>query len=107
MTTTLTQTIHPQVCTIDGLAIRFAESEPRGDHALLLNPWPESRLASGPVQFRLYAQFSNSGDPTNDELQRSLAFNPIFLTSGIELSDDPLVPLRSTPCRWPTDTELE
>jgi hypothetical protein len=23
------------------------------------------------------------------------AFNPIFLTEGIELSDDPLVPLRS------------
>jgi catalase len=74
------------------------------------------------VQFRLYAQLPNPGDPTNDgslvwpddrkrvllgtirltkvepnldELQRSLTFNPTFLTSGIELSDDPLVPLRS------------
>jgi len=80
------------------------------------------RLAHGPAEFRLYAQLPNLGDPTNDgsivwpadrkrvllgtirltkvepnqeELQRSLAFNPTFLTSGIELSDDPLVPLRS------------
>ena len=82
----------------------------------------QRRLAKGPVQFRLYAQLPNPGDPTNDgsivwpddrkrvllgtirltkvepnqeELQRSLTFNPTFLTSGIELSDDPLVPLRS------------
>jgi catalase len=82
----------------------------------------QRRLAGGPVQFRLYAQLPNPGDLTNDgslvwpadrkrvllgtirltkvepkqeELQRSLAFNPIFLTNGIDLSDDPLVPLRS------------
>ncbi len=82
----------------------------------------QQRIARGPVQFKLYAQLPNPGDPTNDgsmvwpddrkrvllgtirltkvepdqeELQRSLAFNPTFLTSGIELSDDPLVPLRS------------
>jgi catalase len=82
----------------------------------------QRRIKGGPVQFRLYAQLPNSGDPTNDgsvvwpddrkrvllgtirltkvepnqdELQRSLTFNPTFLTSGIELSDDPLVPLRS------------
>jgi catalase len=82
----------------------------------------QQRLAKGPVQFRLYAQLPNPGDPTNDgsivwspdrkrvllgtlrltkvepnqeELQRSLTYNPTFLTSGIELSDDPLVPLRS------------
>jgi catalase len=80
------------------------------------------RLARGPVRFRLYAQLANPGDPTNDgsmvwpddrkrvllgtinvtaiapkndELQRSLMFNPIFLTDGIQLSDDPIVPLRS------------
>jgi catalase len=80
------------------------------------------RLARGPAEFRLYAQLANAGDPTNDgsivwpddrkrvllgtirvtkvepnqeELQRSLAFNPTFLTGGIELSDDALVPLRS------------
>jgi catalase len=80
------------------------------------------RLSRGPAQFHLYAQLSNPGDPTSDgsvpwpddrkrvllgtirltkvepnqaELSRSLAFNPTFLTDGIELSDDPLVPLRS------------
>ena len=80
------------------------------------------RLAAGPVQFRLYAQLANPGDqtndgsvvwpadrqrvelgtislttvaPNNDELQRSLAFSPIYLTAGIELSDDPLVPLHA------------
>jgi pimeloyl-ACP methyl ester carboxylesterase len=31
--------------TIDGLSIRFAESENKDDHALLLSPWPESLLA--------------------------------------------------------------
>jgi pimeloyl-ACP methyl ester carboxylesterase len=31
--------------TIDGLTIRFAESDDRADHALLLSPWPESLLA--------------------------------------------------------------
>jgi catalase len=82
----------------------------------------QHRLARGPAEFRLYVQLPNPGDPTNDgsivwpdnrkriqlgtirltkvepnqeELQRSLTFNPTFLTSGIELSDDPLVPLRS------------
>ncbi len=82
----------------------------------------QRRIAAGPVQFRLYAQLPEPGDPTNDgsivwpadrkrvllgtirltkvepnqeELQRSLTFNPTFLISGIELSDDPLVPLRS------------
>ena len=34
-------------------------------------------------------------EPNQEELQRSLAFNPTFLTGGIELSDDPFVPLRS------------
>jgi pimeloyl-ACP methyl ester carboxylesterase len=31
--------------TIDGVTIRFAESEYRDEHALLLSPWPESLLA--------------------------------------------------------------
>lgn len=80
------------------------------------------RLARGPVRFRLVAQMANPGDPTNDgsivwpadrkvvelgtlaltaiapdndKLQRELTYNPIFLTSGIQLSDDPMIPLRS------------
>ena len=46
MTTALSQSIQPQVRTIDGLSIRFAESEARDDHALLLSPWPESLYAT-------------------------------------------------------------
>jgi catalase len=80
------------------------------------------RIARGPIKYRLLVQLANPGDPTNDgsivwpddrkrvelgtisltkvapnneELQRSLTFNPIFLTDGIQLSDDPLIPLRS------------
>lgn len=80
------------------------------------------RLGRGSVEFHLYVQLANPGDqtsdgsivwpddrkrvelgtirltavaPNNEELQRSLTFNPIYLTSGIELSDDPLVALRS------------
>jgi pimeloyl-ACP methyl ester carboxylesterase len=39
--------------TIDGLSIRFAESEDRDDHALLLSPWPESLFAFEPTWKRL------------------------------------------------------
>jgi pimeloyl-ACP methyl ester carboxylesterase len=38
---------------IDGLSIRFAESEARDEHALLLSPWPESLLAFEPTWPRL------------------------------------------------------
>jgi len=81
-----------------------------------------TRLARGPMQFRLYVQLANPGDQTNDgsivwpddrqrielgtitltavapnnaEVQRSLAFDPTYLTDGIELSDDSLPELRS------------
>jgi catalase len=80
------------------------------------------RIARGPIKYRLLVQLANPGDPTNDgsivwpddrkrvelgtislttiapnneELQRSLTFNPIYITDGIQLSDDPFVPLRS------------
>jgi pimeloyl-ACP methyl ester carboxylesterase len=39
--------------TIDGLSIRFAESEHRDHDALLLCPWPESLLAFEPTWMRL------------------------------------------------------
>jgi pimeloyl-ACP methyl ester carboxylesterase len=42
MNTQPIQSIEPQLRTIDGLSIRYAESEPRDSHALLLSPWPES-----------------------------------------------------------------
>lgn len=53
MTTSLQASIHPQVRTIDGLAIRFAESEARDTHALLLSPWPESIYAYEGIWSRL------------------------------------------------------
>jgi len=83
----------------------------------------KAAIAKGPVKYTLYAQLANPGDPTNDgsivwpsdrkrvelgtisvtkvaansdELQKTLAFNPIILTNGITLSDDPLPILRSS-----------
>ena len=38
---------------IGGLTVRFAVSEDREDHALLLSPWPESLLAFEPVWWHL------------------------------------------------------
>lgn len=81
-----------------------------------------ARLAKGPIEWKLFVQLANPGDQTNDgsivwpddrkkvelgtmrlttvapnnaELQRSLRFTPILITSGIELSDDPFIVLRS------------
>jgi pimeloyl-ACP methyl ester carboxylesterase len=45
--------IEPQFRVIDGLSIRFAESDDRADHALLLSPWPESLLAFEPTWAQL------------------------------------------------------
>jgi catalase len=115
------QAVRYQIVPVAGEATLDSASEAKAGEGYLLEDI-QRRLGQGPVQFRLYAQLANPGDPTNDgsivwpadrkrvllgtirltkvepkqeELQRSLAFNPTFLTSGIELSDDPLVPLRS------------
>ena len=83
----------------------------------------KTRLASGPVKFRLVVQLPNPGDPTNDSslvwpedrktidtgtisiisvvadnaaAENKLAFFPTNLATGIELSDDPLPELRSS-----------
>ncbi len=80
------------------------------------------RLAKGPIQFKLYAQLANPGDqtkdgsmtwpddrkkvemgtislttvaPDNEALQKKLMYNPLLLTDGIQLSDDPLPAVRS------------
>jgi catalase len=82
----------------------------------------KTAVAKGPVRYTIYAQLANPGDQTNDgsvvwpsdrkrvklgtlavtkiapnsdELQKTLAFNPIIVTNGISLSDDPLPSLRS------------
>ncbi|TMB50116.1 MAG: alpha/beta hydrolase, partial [Chloroflexi bacterium] len=49
----MTSPIQTQFRTIDGLSIRFAESEHRDDHALLLSPWPESLFAFDQIWDRL------------------------------------------------------
>jgi hypothetical protein len=36
--------------------------------------------------------------PNSGELQKSLTFDPIYLTNGIQLSDEPFVALRSAVC---------
>jgi pimeloyl-ACP methyl ester carboxylesterase len=45
--------MEPRFQTIDGLAVRVAESQPRDPHALLLSPWPESLLAYEQMWTRL------------------------------------------------------
>src|SRR5262245_60504706 len=56
MTFTSMPAIHPQARTVDGVRIRFAKTEPRDDHALLLSPWPESVYAFEPSWSRLAEQ---------------------------------------------------
>ncbi|BAY49404.1 alpha/beta hydrolase fold protein [Scytonema sp. HK-05] len=55
MTVSLHTSIQPRFRTVDGLFIRYAESEDpgRGAHALLLSPWPESLYAFEPTWSRL------------------------------------------------------
>jgi catalase len=104
-----------RVANLDSLAASKAGPE------YLFEDLPR-RLARGPVRFRLAAQVANPGDqtsdgsmvwpddrkvvelgtlaltavaPENEKLQRELTYNPIFLTSGIQLSDDPMISLRS------------
>src|SRR5262245_38818857 len=43
----------PTFRTIDGVSIRFVESEPRDATALLLSPWPESVFAYEAIWSRL------------------------------------------------------
>jgi catalase len=110
-----------QIIPVAGVAHLDAAAAAKAGPNYLFDDLPK-RLAKGPVKFRLYVQLANPGDPTkdgslvwaadrkrvelgtisvttvapdNEALQRSLAFNPIYLTKGIELSDDPLPALRS------------
>src|SRR5262245_52628673 len=45
--------IEPRFRTIDGVDVRYAESEPRESDALLFGPWPESLFAYDRVWSRL------------------------------------------------------
>jgi len=53
LTTWLNTPMQMRFLVIDGLSVRFTESGKRGDHALLLSPWPESLLAFVPAWERL------------------------------------------------------
>jgi pimeloyl-ACP methyl ester carboxylesterase len=53
VTTWLNTSFEMRFRVIDGLTVRFARSEDRSDHALLLSPWPESLLAFEPIWARL------------------------------------------------------
>jgi pimeloyl-ACP methyl ester carboxylesterase len=53
MSTSLQPAIQTQSRVIDGLEIRFAESDQRDVHALLLSPWPESLYAFDQMWERL------------------------------------------------------
>jgi pimeloyl-ACP methyl ester carboxylesterase len=53
VSTWLNSPVEMRFRTIDGLAMRFAESDDRDQHALLLSPWPESLLAFEPIWSRL------------------------------------------------------
>lgn len=115
------QAVRYQILPVAGEATLDSAAASKVDENYLIEEI-QRRIAAGPVQFRLYAQLAKPDDPTHDgslvwpddrkrvllgtirvtkvepeqeELQRSLTFNPTFLTNGIELSDDPIVPLRS------------
>ena len=62
MTVWLNMPFQMQFRVIDGLSVRFAESDGRGggDHALLLSPWPESLLAFEPTWARLAEAWRNA-----------------------------------------------
>jgi len=101
---------------------RLSEDEAKTKSASFLVEDLKTRLASGPVEYRLVVQLPNSGDPTRDpslvwpddrktvemgtlsiasvvadsaKAERELGYFPTNLTDGIELSDDPLPDLRS------------
>jgi catalase len=100
----------------------LSEAEAKAKSADFLMQELKTRLATGPIKFRLVVQLPNAGDPTNDPslvwpddrktiqvgtisiasvvadsagAERKLVFDPTHLTDGIELSDDPLPALRA------------
>jgi catalase len=100
----------------------LSEAEAKTRPANFLVDDLKSRLAKGPIKFRLVVQLPNPGDPTNDSslvwpedrktidvgvisvtsvdpdsdtVEKKLAYDPTNLADGIELSDDPLPALRS------------
>jgi catalase len=100
----------------------LSEAEAKSRSPNFLGQELKTRLATGPIKFRLVVQLPNPGDPTNDPslvwpddrrtiavgtisitsivadsagAEKELVFDPTHLTDGIELSDDPLPALRA------------
>jgi len=100
----------------------LSEAEAKARSADYLIQDLKTRLAAGPIQFRLVVQLPNAGDPTNDpslvwpddrktidvgtisitsvvpnsaEVEKQMVYDPTHLTDGIEFSDDPLPALRA------------
>jgi catalase len=115
------QAVRYQIIPLAGRQV-LNDAEAKTKSADFLMQELRARLAKEPIKFRLVAQLPNDGDPTNDPslvwpedrktidvgvisvtsvvadstaAERALAFDPINLTDGIELSDDPLPALRS------------
>jgi len=111
-----------QIVSVAGTSILDSATSLKVTPNYLFDELPK-RVAKGPITWRVYVQLANPGDQTNDgsivwpsdrkrvemgtlslttiaphneEAQRSLAFSPVLLTSGIELSDDPLPVLRAS-----------
>jgi catalase len=101
----------------------LSEADAEAKSANFLGEELKTRLARGPVQFRMVVQLPNAGDPINDgslvwpddrktidvgtisitsmvadsdTAQKTLVFFPANLTDGIERSDDPLPALRTS-----------
>jgi catalase len=100
----------------------LSEAEAKTKSADFLVQDLKTRLATGPIKFRLVVQLPNAGDRTDDPslvwpddrktidvgtvsitsvaadsagVERSIVYDPTHLTDGIELSDDPLPALRA------------
>jgi len=107
-----------QIIPVDGEKYLSAAAEAKTAPNYLFDELPKHL----PFKMKVLVQLANPGDQTNDgsivwpdnrklvelgvvtvttiapnnaELQRSLAFNPIYLCDGIQLADDPLIALRS------------
>lgn len=111
-----------QIIPVAGVAHLDSAAATRTTANYLFDELPK-RLAKGPVSYRLFVQLANPGDQTNDgsivwpsdrkrvemgtitlttiapnnaQVQRDLRYDPIRITDGIQLSDDPFIVLRSS-----------
>ena len=103
--------------------LRLTDEEAKARSINFLVEELTTRLATGPIKFRLVVQLPNAGDATHDPslvwpddrktidagiisitsvvadsaaAERAMVFDPTHLTDGIELSDDPFPALRAT-----------